>query len=168
MSTCTLTCPHCSTVQTVSQESLGQTIRCASCSNLIQVPPPQMNVVDSTTVYCYKCGQRNDVTSTTCLQCGAELRHDVRPDSIEDTIISRVIPYKNTLALTAYYCAVFALIPCVGIILGHVALVLGVLGLKHVKAHPEAHGKVHAWIGVILGGLCGMGYTLLIVMALVG
>ena len=171
MSNCTLKCPHCNAVQSVSQAQLGQTIRCGSCENLIQIPGAPTGAsggaVSSDVLYCCKCGQRNTVTSTTCLQCGVELKHEAQTDSIEDTLISRVIPYKNTQALAAYYCAVFALIPCVGIILGFVALVLGILGLKYAKAHPEAHGKVHAWIGIILGGLCGIGYTLLIAIPLV-
>jgi len=168
MSNCTIKCPHCNAVQSVSQEQLGQTIRCASCGNLVQLPGEQAVVSDGAVspdaLYCYKCGQRNASTDTTCLQCGVELKHAAQADSIEDTFISRVIPYKNTQALAAYYCAVFAVIPCVGIILGYVALVLGILGLKYAKAHPEARGKVHAWIGVILGGLCGVGYTLLILI----
>jgi hypothetical protein len=32
------------------------------------------------------------------------------------------------------------------------ALVLGILGLKHRKLHPESKGSVHAWIGIVLGG----------------
>lgn len=161
MSNCTLKCPHCTAVQPVSQEMLGQTIRCTSCGNLIQIPRVPIGssgvAVSPDVMYCSKCGQRNGATSVSCLQCGVELKHVAHADSIEDTIISRVIPYKNTQALAAYYCAVFALIPCVGIILGYVALVLGILGLKYAKAHPEAHGKIHAWIGVILGGICGIG-----------
>ena len=171
MSNCTLKCPHCTAVQTVSKEQLGQTIRCASCENLIQIPGVPTGAsggaVSPDVLYCYKCGQRNAATSVSCLQCGVELKHEAQVDSIEDTILSRVVPYKNTQALAAYYCAVFALIPCVGVILGYIALVLGILGLKYAKAHPEAHGKVHAWIGVILGGLCGIGYTLLIAIPLV-
>jgi len=171
MSNCTLKCPHCSAVQSVSQEILGQAIRCGSCENLIQIPGvptgSSAGAVSSDVLYCYTCGQRNAATSVSCLQCGVELKHEAPADSIEDTILSRVIPYKNTQALAAYYCGVFALIPCVGIILGYVALVLGILGLRYAKAHPEAHGKVHAWIGVILGGLCGVGYTLLILIPIV-
>ena len=171
MSNCTLKCPHCNALQSVSREMLGQTIRCASCGNLIQIPGEPKGsdgaAVSPDVLYCYKCGQRNASTSLSCLQCGVELKHEAQADSIEDTIISRVIPYKNTQALAAYYCAVFALLPCVGLILGYIALVLGILGLKYAKAHPEAHGKVHAWIGVILGGICGVGYTLLILIPVV-
>jgi hypothetical protein len=38
-------------------------------------------------------------------------------------------------------------------ILGPIALILGILGLNYVKAHPRAGGTGHAWAGVILGAL---------------
>jgi len=64
MSNCTIKCPHCNAIQTVSQESLGQTIRCGSCENLIQLPGEQTvgsdGAVLSDALYCYKCGQRNE------------------------------------------------------------------------------------------------------------
>jgi hypothetical protein len=76
-----------------------------------------------------------------------------------DNPISAVIPYKNPKALFAYYLGIFSLIPCIGIPLGIAAFILGILGLKAANTHPNAHGKVHAWIGIILGGLCAVGYT---------
>ena len=171
MSNYTLKCPHCNAAQTVSQENLGQTVRCSSCGNLIQLPgarpPVNAGVVSSDVLYCSKCGQRNVVTSTTCLQCGVELKHEVQAVSAGEKVLCSVIPYKNPTALAAYYCAVFAVIPCIGLFLGYIALVLGILGLRYAKANPEARGRVHAWIGVILGGLCGIGYTLLIAIPIV-
>jgi hypothetical protein len=77
--------------------------------------------------------------------------------AVEDNPMSKVVPYKNPKALVAYYLAIFSLIPCVGLLLGIVALILGILGLKAADAHPNAHGKVHAWVGIILGGLCAAG-----------
>lgn len=63
-----------------------------------------------------------------------------------------VIPYKNPQALTAYYLAVASLIPCIGILTGIPALVLGIKGLKRAKREPWIRGKAHAWIGIIMGG----------------
>ncbi len=85
-----------------------------------------------------------------------------------DNPVSVVIPYKNPKALIAYYCGIFSLIPCVGIPLGIVALILGILGLKAANAHPSAHGKVHAWVGIVLGGLCSVGNLVAIVLMIVG
>ena len=74
----------------------------------------------------------------------------------QDNPMSAVVPYKNPKALIAYYLGIFSLIPCIAIPLGISAFILGVLGLKFLKTHPNAHGKVHAWIGIVLGGLCAL------------
>ena len=79
------------------------------------------------------------------------------PGSSTDEPVSYVIPYKNVPALIAYYLGVFSIsacIPLVGIIgvgMGIAALVLGIRGLKQAAANPHAHGRVHAWIGIIGG-----------------
>lgn len=65
-----------------------------------------------------------------------------------------LIPYKNGKALAAYYCGVFALIPCVGGVLGVLAIVFGFLGLSHAKKFPEARGQAHAITGIVLGVIC--------------
>ena len=75
---------------------------------------------------------------------------------MDDNPMSTVVPYKNPKALIAYYLAIFSLIPCFGLPLGITALCLGIAGLKVVKTHPNAHGKVHAWVGIVLGGLCAL------------
>ena len=70
-----------------------------------------------------------------------------------DEPVSTIIPYRNGWALAAYYCGVFGLIPCVGNVLGPIALVLGILGLRRVKTHPAAKGTGHAIAGIVLGGI---------------
>ena len=74
---------------------------------------------------------------------------DVTPDAT-----GGIIPYKNPCALIAYYCGVFSVIPC--FLVGTAGFVLGILGLRHAKQHPAARGKVHAWIGIVLGGFFGL------------
>jgi hypothetical protein len=66
-------------------------------------------------------------------------------------IVSTFIPYKNPRALAAYYCGFFALIPGLGFILGVVAFILGIQGVRYAGAHPEAKGMAHAITGIILG-----------------
>jgi hypothetical protein len=68
-----------------------------------------------------------------------------------DSTIATIIPYRNVSALIAYYLGVFSIIPCVGFVLGIAAFILGIIGLKRARQYPEAKGKVHAWIGIILG-----------------
>ena len=79
-----------------------------------------------------------------------------------------IIPYKNPSALIAYYCAVFSLIPFIGIAVGIPGIILGVRGLRKRKANPSIGGAVHAWIGIILGGLMTLLWGGLIALMLVG
>lgn len=76
-----------------------------------------------------------------------------------------LIPYKNAAALTAYYLAVASLIPCIGLLTGIPAFILGLKGLKAAKREPWIRGKAHAWIGIILGG--GMALVWLVLMIVV-
>ena len=76
-----------------------------------------------------------------------------------------IIPYKNKAALIAYYCGVFSVIPCFP--LGLVAVGLGIKGLKHAKEHPASRGQVHAWIGIIAGGVFGILWMVLTGVAVI-
>jgi uncharacterized protein YqgC (DUF456 family) len=67
-----------------------------------------------------------------------------------------LIPYNNKKALFAYYCGIFSLIPVLALVLGPAALILGIMGHSYVKAHPEAKGTAHAWIGIVMGGLTSL------------
>lgn len=81
-------------------------------------------------------------------------------------VVSTMVPYKNVPALVAYYLAVFSLIPVLGIPLGIGAVIFGIVGLQKAANHPEAKGKVHAWIGVIGGTVTTGGYAVLMALAM--
>ena len=80
---------------------------------------------------------------------------------------NQVIPRKNARALAACFLGVFSVIPPMGALLGIPALVLGTLGLRFRRRNPEAGGGVHAWIGIVLGGLFGLGYWALIALVMI-
>jgi hypothetical protein len=73
-------------------------------------------------------------------------------DHTDDTLAG-VIPYRNPAALFAYYCAVFSVIPCIALLLGPAAVILGIAGIVYRNKHPNSRGTAHAWVGIILGGL---------------
>ena len=81
--------------------------------------------------------------------------------------LNAIIPYKNARALVAYYLGVFSVIPPVGALLGIPALVLGISGLRFRRRNPRAGGSVHAWIGIVLGGLFGFGYLALVALVVI-
>src|SRR5258708_5620774 len=87
-----------------------------------------------------------------------------------DSGVAGVIPYRNGSALAAYYCGIFGLIPCIlGLgLFGLVPIVLGVLGLMKAKQNPEAHGAVHAWIGIVLGAIEALSSCGVIVWIIIG
>lgn len=80
-------------------------------------------------------------------------RRSVRRKGSDDGGVGVVIPYRNGMALAAYYTGIFGLITCfLGLgILGLVPLILGILGLMKARKDPEARGTAHAWVGIILG-----------------
>ncbi len=78
-----------------------------------------------------------------------------------------LIPYKNPAALVGYYLGICSCIPFVGLILGPVAIGLGISGLRKVAKHPQRKGTVHAWIAIILGLMgTAIGVLSLVVMIL--
>ena len=75
-----------------------------------------------------------------------------------------VIPYKNPAALIAYYLGLFSVIPVVGFFLGVPAFILGIVGLRRRRQAPEVKGSVHAWIGILFGGLMSLIWGTSVVM----
>ncbi len=80
-------------------------------------------------------------------------RKSVRRSS--DGGVSTVIPFRNGMALAAYYCGVFGIISCflfgVGGFFGIVPVILGIVGFMRARSDPEARGTAHALTGIVLG-----------------
>jgi predicted RNA-binding Zn-ribbon protein involved in translation (DUF1610 family) len=151
-------CPKCGTSVTVPFESPVTPPPALSASSAPQAPAAQSSAVPTAgIIYCVACGTKNSENNFRCTQCGATLHESSAPAArVEDPLLS-LVPYKNAAAVWAYYLGVFSLIPCFGLFLGIAAIVMGILGLGNASKHPEAKGKVHAWVGIILGTLviCG-------------
>ena len=89
-------------------------------------------------------------------------RQRARPE--DDDALAGIIPYKNGMALAAYYCGVFGLIPCVGLILGPLSIIFGIMGLRKVRDNPQARGTGHAITGIVLGSLEVLGNLVLLAL----
>jgi hypothetical protein len=85
-----------------------------------------------------------------------------------DDSVATLIPYRNPKALISYYCGVFGLIPFVGLILGPIALIFGILGMRYAKQHPTAKGTGHAITGIVLGTLVILGHLSCVGLMVVG
>ncbi len=112
---------------------------------------------------CPMCGESIPVAARKCRHCGEELKPRKRKS---DEAVAGLIPYKNPPALIAYYLGLFSLLPCFP--LGIAAFILGIIGLRNVKRNPEVHGTVHAWIGIVMGFLCGGLWTLVTILGIAG
>ena len=113
------------------------------------------------TVYCRHCGAANE-PGDYCTACDEPLSGGT------NDVVAHVIPYKNVPGLLAYYFGVFSLIPCLALVLGPTAVVLGLVGLNTAKKNPQAHGRVHCWIGIVLGGLTTLANAVVIGLAASG
>lgn len=91
-----------------------------------------------------------------------------RREEDEGDVTGGLIPYKNGRALASYYCGVFSLIPCLGAILGPIAVILGFLGFSYANKHPRASGKAHAIVGIVLGLLTTLGHLGVIILMVIG
>lgn len=169
-------CPRCNQRLTVDASLGGSPVGCPACGESVVVPTPPPPAVPPVAApgtagvsYCPKCGQQNAENNYKCTRCGYLLHEPARPQFVveEDGTMGGLIPYKNALALWAYYTGIFSLIPCAGLPVGIAALVLGIKGLKYAEAHPEAKGKGHAWAGVILGSVCALLNALGIVLVVI-
>jgi hypothetical protein len=96
-----------------------------------------------------------------------QVQHAPPPQDTEGDATGGIIPYKNPPALAAYYLGLFSLLPCIGLLLAVPALILGIIGLQKRKQNPAVKGSVHAWIGVIMGGLFTLIWGGLIIAALI-
>jgi predicted Zn finger-like uncharacterized protein len=175
----TVACPDCATSLRVPETSLGKRVRCSKCKAtfVAEVPPedaavqadsPQRPAPPEEPVSARKRPRRRDEDDDEEDEEDDEdyERRFRRRDSGMETLI----PYRNGKALAAYYCGVFSLIPCLGAILGPLALIFGILGVRYAKAHPGAHGMGHGIAGIVLGSLTTLanwGVVLLVVFGMI-
>jgi hypothetical protein len=73
------------------------------------------------------------------------------PEHSYHSFMGRMIPTSNLAALSAYYMAMFSLIPVVGIFLGPPALILGLIGFSRALGQPQRRGLGHAIFSIATG-----------------
>jgi hypothetical protein len=117
-------------------------------------------------MHCPACNAVNPAGAARCASCNAALkRATVRRRTARDTEIPdpRTVA-ANRGALRAYHLSLIGLIPPAGLVLGPIALVLGILAARKARDDPSftAHGPVRAavvfgladavtnWVGVTL------------------
>jgi hypothetical protein len=171
-----MTCPNCNGKLRVADDLVGKKIKCPKCAALLPIAAPEGAAITKEKPPAKPEGIAETITTLEEVEDdeGEEPRprkmaRNIRRDPTEEAV-STIIPYKNGRALAAYYFGVFSLIPCAGLLLGPAALILGILGLRYVKANPTAKGTGHAIAGIIMGGLTMLGNwgLLLLILVLAG
>ncbi|MDR3691476.1 MAG: hypothetical protein P4L46_19000 [Fimbriimonas sp.] len=94
-----------------------------------------------------------------------------QPDPPGPTVIDTLIPARNGNALISYYLGLFSIFPVLGLIMGAVAVRLGMKGLAAAKENPSVAGGTHAKVGIgcgAIGFLFNLAFVALIVAAIIG
>jgi hypothetical protein len=164
-------CPQCGSELEAPDSAAGKSVKCPDCDTRIPVPaksaasseraaiqptpaPPDADRGDDDKVREERRPRRRRREDEEDEDDDGPRRRRRRQDGYDDDNgISALIPYKNGKALAAYYCGVFSLIPCAALILGPLAFIFGIRGLRYAKEHPQARGAGHAWAGIVLGAL---------------
>ncbi len=166
-----LNCPGCGSKLRVADDAGEKKIKCPKCSAITtaaavkqtfappQAPTPTEAIASSP-------APREEPDDDADWEESPQIARDVRMNPAGDAV-STLIPYKNGRALLAYYLGVFSFIPCVGMILGPAAFILGILGMRYVKANPTAKGTGHAIAGIVMGALTSLLYWGLALFVLV-
>ena len=82
------------------------------------------------------------------------------PKLADSSIARMVLPVgRSPLAIAAGYLGLFAICPY----LAPIALIVGILAICDIKAHPEKHGLGRAWFGAIMGGV----FTVILLIVLI-
>ena len=112
--------------------------------------------------FCEHCGAQLVNDNAICTKCGCRNKAIVQQNlDLADSVCARmVLPVgRSPLAIAAGYLGLLAIIP----FFAPVALIVGILAIRDIKAHPEKHGLGRAWFGTIMGGIV----TVLVLIALI-
>jgi hypothetical protein len=71
----------------------------------------------------------------------------------ESEVFGDFTPWKNPAAVYAYYVSLAALVPVLGLILGPIAILLGLFGYLRYRWRPDVVGANFAVAALILGTL---------------
>jgi hypothetical protein len=126
-------------------------------------------------MYCPKCGAPNDDNAFRCVKC-----HDVvqqvptqghapsavqqsKPKKLGDDAGMRLLlPVgRSRLAIAAGYLGIFSLIP----IFGPIAIIVGVLAIRDISAHPDKHGMGRAIFGIVAGAFTTLVMLVMLIAA---
>jgi len=101
--------------------------------------------------FCRWCGYEYEYPLEECVNCGRSMAGGTFVCTLNYERVGSFLPYRNRPALWGYYAGVFSMVPGPGIILGPVAVILGMKGLALHRDGPDRKGRAHAITAIALG-----------------
>ncbi len=86
---------------------------------------------------CPSCNAENAKDARRCAACGGRLQKRRRASDVADGPLTHEAELGGRTALAAYRCALFGLIPLAGLVLGPLAVGLGLWAYRQDRAAPE-------------------------------
>jgi hypothetical protein len=108
---------------------------------------------------CPACNTENAATATKCTACGTPLARKSRRRGLSEetaTPLSSRADAHNRAALRAYRVCVAGLIPGSGLLLGPLAVLLGLLAERRGRNEPGFTAEVQARAAVLIGALIAL------------
>ena len=101
--------------------------------------------------YCQHCGAHLSNENAICTQCGCRNKIVLQSPDLADSSFARLaLPVGRTpLSIIAGYLGLLSFL----VILAPISLIVGILAIRDLKAHPDKHGLGRAWFGTIMGGI---------------
>lgn len=114
-------------------------------------------------MFCSNCGAQINDRAVVCIKCGCAVSQAVpSAPSDDDAVLRMLVPIgRSGWAIAAGYLGLLSLLPFVGVL----AVTIGIVAVRDLRKHPDKHGAVRAWFGIIAGGLTMLLYGIAIVYA---
>ena len=100
------------------------------------------------------CAESIMAVAKKCKYCGEYLDAETRrantptPSGMERMLVPTGRPVS---AIASGYCALFGILPLIGLPFSIAAVITGFVALKTLKKNPELSGAGRAWFGIICG-----------------